>query len=264
MLAFRYDATFEGLLSAVFDAYTRKEFPGILLTPGETAPLTVDAVHTVMTSRPKADRVFVGLTKRMTRIGQNTVLLAFLSEQPGISTVLFRYIQKMFDAPPGSAPESNYADPDIFAADTMARKVYAERGHLLGFARFQKTAEGIYFAALSPKYNSLSLLLPHFSDRFSGHPWAIYDARRGFGFYYTNGVIRDMRLEGDILEDGRLPARLLAQGENFFHELWRTYLDSASIRERMRPSLQIRCLPRRFWPHMTEKGLLGGEGGGRT
>ena len=255
MLAFRHDNSFEGILSAVFDAYTRKEFPEILLDAEEIPPLTVSAVHEVETSRPKADRVFAGLCKRLTRTGKNTVLLVHLSELAGSAALLFRYIRKIFDAPRdgrGLLPECDFSDRDILAADQIARKVYCEYHHLLGFARFQKTAEGIYFAALSPRHNVLAMLLPHFMDRFSTHPWVVYDARRGFGFYHENGAVSDMTLDGDILENGRLPARLLAEDELLIQSLWAGYLGSATIRERMNLKLQTRCLPRRYWPHMAE------------
>lgn len=256
MLAFRYDDTFEGLLSAVFDAYTRKEFPELVLEADAVPPLTVSAIHTVMTSRPKADRVFTGLSKRMTRLGKNSVLLAFLSELPGTGTLLFRYLRKVFDSPPGTSPETDFADKDVLAVDQTAQKVYADYNHLLGFARFQKTAEGIYFAALSPKFNVLAMMLPHFKDRFSTHPWIIYDARRGFGFYYDQNSIHDMTLTGEILVEGKLPPRLLAQEEEFFQEMWEQYLAAATIKERINRPLQTRCLPRRYWPHMTESRSL--------
>ncbi len=256
MLAFRIDNTFEGLLCAIFDAYTRKEFPETILEADAIPPLTVSRVRDVITVRQNADRVFAGLCKRLTRTGKNTLLLAFLSEEPGIASLLFHYMRKILDAPASTTPEADFADRDILAVDQVARKVHCEYHHLLGFARFQKTAEGIYFAALSPRHNVVSLTLPHFMDRFATHPWILYDARRGFGFHYENGTISDMSLTGDILEDGRLPAHLLAQGEDFFREMWEKYLCAATIRERINRKLQVRCLPRRFWPHMTEKESL--------
>ena len=39
MRYFRYDKTFEGLLTAVFDAYARRQFPEGLLSEEEAAPL---------------------------------------------------------------------------------------------------------------------------------------------------------------------------------------------------------------------------------
>lgn len=256
MLAFRFDNTFEGLLCTIFDAYTRKEFPETILEAASIPPLTVSDIHEVVTARRNADRVFAGLCKRLTRTGKNTLLLAFLSEEPGIAALLFRYMRKILDAPANTTPEANFADRDILAVDQIAQKAHCEYLHLLGFARFQKTAEGIYFAALSPRHNVISLTLPHFMDRFSTHPWIIYDARRGYGFHHENGTISDMSLTGDLLENGRLPAHLLAQGEDFFREMWEQYLGAATIRERMNRKLQVRCLPRRFWPHLTEKESL--------
>ena len=42
-----YDKTFDGLLTAVFDAYFRKTFPDALLSEGDALPLFCDELHTV-------------------------------------------------------------------------------------------------------------------------------------------------------------------------------------------------------------------------
>ena len=44
-----YDKTFDGLLTAVFDAYFRKTFPDELLSEGDALPLFYDELHTVVT-----------------------------------------------------------------------------------------------------------------------------------------------------------------------------------------------------------------------
>ena len=49
MLIFRYDKTFEGLLTAIFDAYSIKRFPDVLLAAEETSPLFYDEIITVVT-----------------------------------------------------------------------------------------------------------------------------------------------------------------------------------------------------------------------
>jgi len=252
MLAFRYDTTFEGLLSAVFDAYSRKKFPELLLAPEEIPPLTTTEIHTVATSRSKADRVFTGLCKRLTREGKNTVLLTFLADEAETPTLIFRYICKQFNAPQGVSIEGDFFDKDVLAIDRTAKRVNAEVCHLLGFARFQKTAEDIYFSAIAPRHNILSLMLPHFIDRFSGHPWILYDLRRSFGFYHKDGKISEMSLTGEFPDSGMLPDHLLAEDEKIFQTIWRQYLRAATIMERANLRLQARCLPRRFWPHMIE------------
>ena len=57
MLVFRYDKTFDGLLSAVFDAYSLHVFPEALIGPGEPEPLFTERVHDVVTDEAHAARV---------------------------------------------------------------------------------------------------------------------------------------------------------------------------------------------------------------
>ena len=44
MLVFRYDKSFDGLLSALFDAYAMRAFPEQLIGPGEPEPLFTERV----------------------------------------------------------------------------------------------------------------------------------------------------------------------------------------------------------------------------
>ena len=61
MNVYIYDKTFDGLLTAVFDAYFRKTFPDFLLSEGDALPLFYDELHTVVTDEEKAARVWRGL-----------------------------------------------------------------------------------------------------------------------------------------------------------------------------------------------------------
>ena len=65
MKFFVYDKSFDGLLTAVFDAYFRKTFPDDLLSEGDALPLFYDELHTVVTDEEKAGRVWRGLQKKV-------------------------------------------------------------------------------------------------------------------------------------------------------------------------------------------------------
>ena len=56
MNVYIYDKTFDGLLTAVFDAYFRKTFTDFLLSEGDALPLFYDELHTVVTDEEKALR----------------------------------------------------------------------------------------------------------------------------------------------------------------------------------------------------------------
>lgn len=65
MTIFIFDNTFEGLLTSVFEAYSRRTFPDALLPEGEPLPLFHEEVFTVITEEEKAKRVWRGLQKKL-------------------------------------------------------------------------------------------------------------------------------------------------------------------------------------------------------
>ena len=227
MTVFLYDHTFEGLLTALFDAYVRKTFPEALLTAGEPLPLFCDEVHTVVTDPEKSERVWKALRKKLSAAGLASVTSCWLSELPEAPMLLMRYLRKVFDSPRNI--ETHYADPDVLAVWQLGRKVSGERMRVLQFMRFQKTADGTYFGIMEPLYNVLSLTVRHFRDRFADQPWIIYDARRRFGYYYdrtevseitfsdpaqqplTDGILREDQLRMKKKSSSRISGRAISK-----------------------------------------------------
>ena len=64
MIAFLFDNTFEGLLTAVFEAYSRHIFPDKLVPEGAPIPLFCDECLTVVTDEVKSARVWKGLARQ--------------------------------------------------------------------------------------------------------------------------------------------------------------------------------------------------------
>ena len=82
MLVFRYDKSFDGLLSALFDAYSMRAFPEALIGPGEPEPLFTERVHDVATDEAHAGRVWRGLERRLTARTRSMFVYAWHGEQP--------------------------------------------------------------------------------------------------------------------------------------------------------------------------------------
>lgn len=72
---------------------------------------------------------------------------------------------------------------------------------MLQFIRFQKAADGTFFAAVEPEKNALPLAIDHFKDRFADQPWLIYDIKRAYGFYYDLKEVRQVTFEEGSRED---------------------------------------------------------------
>jgi probable DNA metabolism protein len=258
MLAFLYDRTFAGLLCAVFDAYSGRAFPDVLLGESDVLPLPATRAHRVLTSRARAMRVWRGLERKLSSNALHSLAYAWLGEEENSDIRIFRCIRKIFDSQ--ASPETNLADRDILAVFRLARNVNREAHRIQGFARFQKTARNVYFAAVWPRYNILPLVAPHFAARFHDQQWILYDAGRRYGLFCDKGEYRDMTLDAGCLNQSQLDDDLLADGEKLFQTLWKSYCQALTIRERLNPKLQSRCLPRRYWPYLTEMRQKGSDG----
>lgn len=255
MILFIYDTTFEGLLTAVFDAYFRKTFPDALLPEGEPLPLFYDEILTVVTDEEKAGRVWRGLQKKLSASALSCLTQSWLSELPEVGMILFRYIRKAIDAP--TSIEVNFGDPDVLELAKIWKRVDWERLRLLQFVRFQKAADGTFFAAYEPQYNALPLVIEHFKDRFADQKWLLYDMKRRYGYYYdlqtvTEVTFDDERMESHLLT-GMLNESLMDKDEKLFQQLWKTYFNSIAIKERLNPRKHKQDMPVRYWKYLTEK-----------
>lgn len=252
MRVFFYDKTFEGLLSAVFDAYSRKTFPDRLLEEGSIVPLFTEESHRVDTVEEKTRRVWTALEKKISAQACNMLTHAWLSEEPGCDELIFRYICKNIDS--RISIEMNFGDADVLKLFQTAKKVGHEGHYLRMFVRFQKAADDIFFAPVSPRYNALPLAVDHFRDRFSDQKWIIYDVKRHYGYYYDLRKVEEITLDDDEhLLGGKLDEEMMAADEKLFQELWKGYFKSMTIKERINPRLQRQHMPKRFWKYLTEK-----------
>lgn len=258
-----FDASWEGMLSAVFDAWslgwhTQLE-PGQLelARPDAVRPLFADAEHDVTTDATKAARVWKALSGKMQPSALSALTTSFLSEDAAMDTPTLRFIIKVIASDrPGR--EADFSDPDMVAVLRTAKRVRYEAHRMLQFVRFQKAADGTYFAMMDPEHNVLPMTLNHFTDRFSDRHFILYDHRRGYGYYYDGTAPRLMSLPPDLnhIATGMLPDEMLDPEERLFRKLWATYFHAIAITERTNPRKQRHDMPVRYWRFLTEKNTL--------
>ena len=257
MLVYIFDRTLDGLLSAVFDAYFRRQQPEMLVGEGDQLPLFSEEVYHVATAEEKARRVWAGLEKRLKAEALKLIAVSWLSEEKDLPTPLFQYIYKVFQSKGGGGYD--FTDADVLHVTNTARRVMHEQLRMKQFVRFQKAKDGTYLGVVKPDHDVLPLVIDHFQDRFRDQPWLLFDARRKYG-YYKEGESAPIRITFEdtsslpfSLDDGRLSEELLSDNDRLFQELWRTYFKAICIRERINPRKQLKDMPRRYWKYMTEK-----------
>ena len=253
MTAFRFDGSLDGLLTAVFDAYARRQFPDTLLREDAVAPMFCDEIHEVITDEEKSARVWRALGKKLSHAAMSAVATSYLCEEEAFDMVLFRYLRRAVDSP--VSIEGDFTDEDVVELTKMNRRVRFEATRVAQFARFQKAADGTYFAIIEPIYNVIAVATKHFVDRFSTMRFLLYDKRRGFGYYYDGDEPRRVTLPDNLyhIATGRLSDDMMDEDEKLYQQMWRTYFKAIAIKERTNPRKQRHDMPARFWKYLPEK-----------
>lgn len=254
MIIFQYDKTFEGLLTSLFEAYYLKTFPDKLSDEQECLTLFEDELITIVTDSSKAARVWRSLEKKLSHAALTMVSSCWLADgYPNVDELLFRYLRKAIDAPVST--ELNFGDMDVLQLSKVYKQVRYERMRVMQFLRFQKAADGTYFAVFEPLHNVLPLAIDHFRDRFADQKWFIYDMQRQYGYYYDLNEVRQITVteKGIPLLTGFLDDATMAEDERLFQQLWKTYFKAIAIKERANPRKHRQDMPVRYWKYLIEK-----------
>src|SRR5690606_4849122 len=96
----------------------------------------------VNTDATKSNRVWKGLSKKLSSHGVRDIYYAFLSEMDSIETLLFDYILKIFST--DKHIETDFSDPTILKISKIVKQVGREKHRMEAFVRFKLTKDDWY------------------------------------------------------------------------------------------------------------------------
>ncbi|AWH84221.1 DNA metabolism protein [Flavobacterium album] len=254
MTTYIFDGSFEGLLTAIFEFYDRREKAVRLVWNKYYQPAMLEETLDIINDEAKAKRVWDGLRKKLAPEWAMKFYKTHLSEDPSTFQHLFDFARYIFDNPAGA--ESNFGNPHVMAVSKMERSVSRERHRMKAFIRFQKTADGIYYCPIEPDFNVLPLVSKFFKDRYADQQWIIYDIKRKYGLYYDLHTVTEITYEFVANIDTKkvlLPAELIDEKEELASILWKDYFNSTNIPARKNMKLHIQHVPKRYWKYLNEK-----------
>lgn len=244
----RHEPTFEGCLSAVAWCLNQGEKQPVFLPESdEPTLLPATLIETKEQILPLMSRQF---TRRLGKSAGEFLVRsyhAFLSEQQGIETRLYRYFYLAWQD--GKDPSNRLQDPDIAAVVKAAAKVGREAGRYKGILRFRLLDDTLYCADFSPQCHVLPLIFPHFIDRFQDQSFVICDQRRKWAALYQPGQGCFLFQIAEPAEQKKDPDRANNQP---IERLWQVYFSNLSIPERKNDALQRQNIPLSVRRDMTE------------
>lgn len=244
MLYYLYDGSFEGLLTAIYEAYYRREKPDYIVFQAEYQQDLFSQGFTIDTDYEKADKVYRSIEEKISYDSLSNVFYVSLSDLKGIGTLIYHYLQLGWKL--GPSINSHLSQDPVRSILQIRQKVAAERHRMLGLIRFQKLHNGVYYAAIEPDHNIVGLLAPHFTRRLADQNWMIHDLKRAVAAIYNQKewVITNLNAPVNLLYE---------EQEKIYQQLWQQYYASISIENRKNARLQRQYMPQRYWKHLIEK-----------
>ena len=247
-LLFVTDGTFEGLMTAIFEAYSGALSPDAIQSSSRKQIGLFDRCVTITTDPERSDRVWKGLKTHLGIRRRRMLFQGFLSGSAEVETMIYRLVRDM--VPRTGERRSRVHLASHIEIEKLARKVQHEAHRMKGFIRFQQTGDNQYLALIAPRYDVLPLIRHHFESRFADQKWIIYDTSRNYGLCYDGRQTQELQMNAVELAALKIPAN---DGEQFCQALWQRYFSAVNIPQRNNPNLHLRQLPRRYWRYLTEK-----------
>ena len=146
-VSYRYDGSFAGFLTCVYEAYVNREAPADFRPEG--CPLcSLYPECTVVTHQSHAKRVFRSFKEKFGGPGQNMVSRGFLTCMEDKELWLWRFIQLGYER--GPSVTKDLADPTVDRVRRAVQHLNSEAHLLTGFVRFSD-AGGVLAGEIDPQ-----------------------------------------------------------------------------------------------------------------
>jgi len=251
-MVYIFDGTYQGLLTAVFTAFERREFEAIISSQKNYMDSLFDSSRLIATDTNKSTRVQKGLLKYLSPDMVTDFWRAFLYEQESMNQIIFKLIISVFQG--SKHILQNYGDDSVLHFKQALKKVSRERHRMKAFVRFQKSADQLYVSVVEPDFNVLPLVIPFFRNRYADQPWLIYDNKRKYGIYYNLLQVTEVTLSADDKALQKATEIIeFDSKDKHYEKMWQSYFQSTNIEARKNLKLHLRHVPKRYWRYLPEK-----------
>lgn len=278
-VAYVYDGSFEGLLSAIFASYALHENPSDVVSEGMLQPRLGQCISNIETNIDHAKRVRQGIRKKCGNFAFRNVLKASLSSDPNAGTAAYRFVRYAMDEHKnaakacskcrknatckakndmGKCPKrrsraiSDITHPDVEPLFKIARSVSDEAEKIRQFARFEHIRTDdmdFWLAKVNPRDSVVPLVMNHFVERFNIQAFMIYDEVHNLIGVYDGES--QYFVQPDSVSE-LLGIDTLASDEATMQNAWKRFYHVLSVEARYNPELRRQLMPKRFWKNLTE------------
>ena len=265
-LAYVYDGSLEGLLSAIFTAYACKEDPSDVVIAKNLQPRLGQEMRDIESDMDVALRVQKGICRTCGPVVFDAVKSASLSDDPAAGSIVYRFVRyamakhkphdctgcprKMRCGGLCTRSQKNSALNDIVHPSgapfhELNRAVYNERHRMLQFLRFEHMEGDVWFARCNPAASVVPLIMDWFAGRFNTQAFMIYDENHRIAGVYEGKEWYLVKTDSLMLPEH-------SAEEEVMQAAWKRFYNTIAVESRYNPELRRQFMPKRFWKNITE------------
>jgi probable DNA metabolism protein len=231
-MTLRYDGTFEGFLTLVYEVYHQKYKPQ-LIEKTSLHPKLFDEAIEIEYDDSKSKKVLEAMREKWSKQELQRVMHIFLCDSKKFELELLNYIKLGFK----NAKElQNINNPSVFFINNLEKELFRHYHKYSGFLRFEELEDGTLYAKIESKFSLVYLLGRHFAKRFNNQNYIIHDISRALAFVKIGGSM-------DVKHVSEFEEPLRSASEEKFQNLWQTFFDAIAIESRRDKKLQQQLVP---------------------
>ena len=247
---FQCEESLTGILTGVYDAWgSRLGHANVRLVAGQEELQLFCEYEEVKADVEKAGKVMRTIVNRM---GEDTLRLiaqAAACTEPERADVIYRTIVLGLHLPDGRRVTEMLSRPEIMKLFILSRRAGRLAARYIEFLRFRELQNGVLLGEMDPDGDVLTLIAPHFADRFPMENWMIYDHRRRKTAVHPSGKTWYVVEE---VEEKTISELKESEVEAEFSDLWKCFFETIAIEARKNAKLQNQLAPLKYRAYMTE------------
>ncbi len=194
-----------------------------------------------------SSKVASSIKSKISEEAYEMVCRVALSDFCGKADLIYRFLILGFHV--GRSITEQMSNEIVNQIFRINRYVSREAFHCIEFLRFSEQDNGLLTSVIHPNNNVLTLITPHFADRFPLERFMIYDENRQLASFHVPGNSWILASVPEIISQD---LEHISFCEDDYRELWKIFHHNIAIKERINYKLQRNNLPLRYRRDMTE------------
>jgi len=248
--------SFDGIMTAVYDAWVfMKKRYEVSIWAGDNCEYSLFSEYlTVKTDMEKSVKVADSVRNKISEKAFLWVYRAAMHFDHNKGNTIVGFLKLGYEV--GGRVTDCLDNPYVMRIMELNRKVGNEAHKFRGFVRFREIRTGLMYSEINPKCDILTLLAPHFDNRFPMENWIIYDKKRHKSAIHKAGetwfIVSDYEFNmSQVTNSGSIELTTGIQKDNF-EELWKIFFNTISIESRENPKCQRNMIPIWYRENMSE------------